>query len=232
MPATNGSKALGIEVYVRLQRSQELCGAEDDLAAREDHTPTVLFDHTAFREKAGIRTVLVLGALDVDMRLHIAEGRNGRGFGIDVDPIDELERGARPRLVDVGPRWIDAQLPDAGAVIAARPDLERMARQDRRARATGVVIFGPHEAGGSARVEVRAFAPSSGIGEDPVCGSGNGCMAVYLRDSGQVQRFGEVFVASQGQVVGRDGRVRLAISPDRITVGGSAVTCIDGSLRT
>lgn len=143
----------------------------------------------------------------------------------------DLADDARPRLVDVGPRWIVAQLPSAAAVLAARPDLERMKAQDRRARATGVVLFGAHEPGQPARVEVRAFAPSCGVNEDPVCGSGNGCMAVFVRDTGQAARFGTDFIASQGQVVGRAGRLRIVIGPDRIQVGGSAVTCIDGALH-
>lgn len=144
---------------------------------------------------------------------------------------ETLQRDARPRLVDVGPRWIVAQLSDARAVVAARPDLERMKRQDLRARATGVVVFGAHEPGSPAQVEVRAFAPSCGIAEDPVCGSGNGCMAALIRETGQVERFGARFIAAQGQVVGRAGLLHIGIEPARITVGGQAVTCIDGTLQ-
>lgn len=142
----------------------------------------------------------------------------------------ELPREARPRLIDVGARWIVAQLPDASAVLAARPDLERMKAQDLRARATGVVIFGACAPGQAAQVEVRAFAPSCGVNEDPVCGSGNGCMAVFIRDTGQTTRFGTDFIASQGQVVGRAGLLHIGVEPDRIRVGGFAVTCINGTL--
>ncbi len=157
---------------------------------------------------------------------------------LDDDQIDELQsilgkdlvRHARPRLIDVGARWIVAQLADAAAVLSARPDRDRMVRHDRDARATGVVIFGALGAGQTARVEVRAFAPSCGVDEDPVCGSGNGCMAVFLRETGQAAAFGSTFIASQGQAVGRAGRIHLGIEPDRITVGGEAVTCIDGTL--
>ncbi len=147
-------------------------------------------------------------------------------LGVDLAPDH------RPRLIDVGARWIVAQLRDAAAVVATRPDFARMANQDRQARATGVVIFGAHEPGGPAQVEVRAFAPSCGVAEDPVCGSGNGCMAVYVRDTGQTHRFGSSFASAQGQVVGRAGEIRIGIEPARITVGGSAVTCIDGFLAT
>jgi PhzF family phenazine biosynthesis protein len=159
--------------------------------------------------------------------------------GMTDAQIDELQaivgtdlvREARPRLIDVGPRWIVAQLPSADAVLSARPDLERMKAQDLRVRATGIILFGACEPGETAKVEVRAFAPSYGIHEDPVCGSGNGCMAVFIRDTVQTGRFGHEFVASQGQVVGRAGRLRIGVEANRIRVGGMAVTCVDGRLR-
>lgn len=143
-----------------------------------------------------------------------------------------VSREAPPQLIDVGARWIVAQLPDARAVLASRPDFARMKIQDTKARATGVVIFGEYDEGAPARVEVRAFAPACGIDEDPVCGSGNGCMAVFIRASGQLAHFGSRFVAAQGMVVGRAGMLRIGIDAERIEVGGMSVTCIDGNLRS
>lgn len=143
-----------------------------------------------------------------------------------------LAAGAEPCLVDVGARWVIAQLPSAEAVLACTPDLARMKVQDIKGRHTGVVIFGPHAPGAAAQVEVRAFAPAHGIGEDPVCGSGNGSMAAYLRHTGQAAAIGSGFLAAQGACVGRAGTLRLAIGEDLIRVGGNAVTCIDGSLLT
>ena len=66
--------------------------------------------------------------------------------------------------------------------------------------------------------------------EDPVCGSGNGCVAAFIRHTGQTARLGNEYVASQGAILGRAGLLRLSISEDRIQVGGAAVTCIDGIL--
>jgi PhzF family phenazine biosynthesis protein len=154
--------------------------------------------------------------------------------------VDELEailgtgvlRDPRPRLIDVGPRWTVAQLREAQGVLSVRPDLERLAQRDARARTTGVVIFGEHAPGGPGRIEVRAFAPASGVPEDPVCGSGNGCVAAFIRESGQARRFGETLVSSQGQVLGRAGLLQIAIGAERIQVGGMAVTCIDGKLSS
>jgi PhzF family phenazine biosynthesis protein len=141
-----------------------------------------------------------------------------------------LARGAQPCLVDAGPRWVVAQLPDAAAVLAAAPDLQRMRANDLRNGHTGVLVFGPHAAGSKARIEVRAFAPAHGIAEDPVCGSGNGAVAAYLRHTGQLDTFGRDYLASQGVALGRAGFLRLSIDASTIRVGGNAVTCVDGHL--
>ncbi|MEJ2392062.1 MAG: PhzF family phenazine biosynthesis protein [Gammaproteobacteria bacterium] len=141
-----------------------------------------------------------------------------------------LKPGVMPLRVDVGPRWLVAQLADASAVLALRPDLQQMQALDRASGDTGVVVFGEYPAGSRSQIEVRAFAPAVGVNEDPVCGSGNGCVAAYIRETGQVDTIGNQYVATQGQLMGRDGMLQLSIAPDRIEVGGNAVTCINGSL--
>jgi PhzF family phenazine biosynthesis protein len=95
---------------------------------------------------------------------------------------------------------------------------------------TGVLVFGPHPDGSAARIEVRAFAPAHGVDEDPVCGSGNGAVAAYLRHTGQLDAFGRDFLSSQGTAVGRAGILRLTVDADAVKVGGNAVTCVDGHL--
>jgi PhzF family phenazine biosynthesis protein len=142
-----------------------------------------------------------------------------------------LERQFPPCLVDVGPRWVVAQLRSAREVLAARPDLVRMKEHDLHAKYTGVVIFGEHDAGGpAAKIEIRAFAPAHGIEEDPVCGSGTGCVGAFIRHSGQIPRFGGEFLATQGAALGRAGVLKLALSEQTIQVGGNAVTCVDGTI--
>ena len=142
----------------------------------------------------------------------------------------EVLREFTPCLVDVGARWIVAQLPNAEAVLANKPDLQRMTLQDVEAGGTGVAIFGEYPAGAPARIEVRAFAPAHGVSEDPVCGSGNGAVGAFIRHTGQTAHFGGEFLASEGAVLGRAGLVRVSVSEQGIQVGGAAVTCIDGEL--
>lgn len=184
------------------------------------------------------------------VRLKVEAGQDGAqsiSFSLPepaITPLDEaqcdeleavlglrVDRGHTPCLVDVGARWIVAQLDSAQAVLDARPDFVRMKEQDRKGRHTGVVIFGPHNDGRAARIEIRAFAPAHGIDEDPVCGSGSGTVGAFIRHTGQVGRFGSAFVASQGVVVNRDGQLRLAVSEKAVEVGGNSVTCVDGVLR-
>lgn len=184
------------------------------------------------------------------VRLKVEAGQDGAqsiSFSLPepaITPLDEaqcdeldavlglrVDRGHTPCLVDVGARWVVAQLDSAQAVLDARPDFVRMKEQDRKGRHTGVVIFGPHNDGREARIEIRAFAPAHGIDEDPVCGSGSGTVGAFIRHTGQVGRFGSAFVASQGVVVKRDGQLRLAVSEKAVEVGGNSVTCVDGVLR-
>lgn len=134
---------------------------------------------------------------------------------------------APPQIVDVGPRWVIAELTDGDAVAGLAADLALLADYDRRHRTTGLTIFGM----GSDGPIVRSFAPADGIAEDPVCGSGNGAVAAYRLAAGQVGE-GDAYVARQGMSVGRNGRVTIRYAADGIHVGGRAVTCVEGLLSS
>lgn len=158
---------------------------------------------------------------------------------LDPSDVAELEaalgapvdRGSAPAAVDVGPVWIVARLADAAAVLALKPDFAKVSAFDRRFGASGVTVFGGHPPGAEAAIEVRSFAPSSGVAEDPVCGSGNGSVAVFRRERGLLPPGGARYVASQGRCVGSDGRIAVAVGADgAVTLGGACVTCIDGML--
>lgn len=153
--------------------------------------------------------------------------------------VDELEailghavvREVAPAMVDVGPVWIVAQLSSVADLLALKPDFARSAAFERRLGATGVTVFAPH-ASGDAGIEVRSFAPSCGVDEDPVCGSGNGSVAVFQRERGLLPAADTAYTAAQGQCVGRDGRIEVRMDAGgRIILGGTCVTCIDGTLR-
>src|SRR5262249_18220291 len=115
----------------------------------------------------------------------------------------EIERAA---IVDVGPVWFTVQLRDGAAVTKLEPDLAAIAALSR-APLTGLNVFGFYPAGEPADVEVRSFAPAHGVPEDPVCGSGNGCVAALIQRDKLLDR--SSYVAAQGRRLHRDGRVEV-----------------------
>lgn len=133
--------------------------------------------------------------------------------------------------IDVGPTWITGEAESAAALAALKPDMAALAQFSTDMEATGVTVFAPSEDSLSA-IHVRSFAPAHGIPEDPVCGSGNVCVAAYLRAANQLERFGNRYVARQGMQMGRDGRVSVRVDAGSIRIGGHAVTCVEGTIRT
>ncbi len=144
--------------------------------------------------------------------------------GLGVETAD-IQRAA---IIDVGPVWFTVQLPSGDAVRALTPDMGKLAALSQ-VGVGGVNVFGLYPRGGSAELEVRSFAPGDGIPEDPVCGSGNGCVAALIRRDGVLKA--PTYGASQGRCLGRDGHVTIQFDAGTIWLGGHAVTCVDGVLR-
>jgi PhzF family phenazine biosynthesis protein len=129
-----------------------------------------------------------------------------------------------PQILNVGPRWAIAQLVSAQAVETLAPDFAALAAYERKHRTTGLTIFAERDDG----IVVRSFAPSDGIDEDPVCGSGNAAVAAYRLRDGTIGD-GSTYLARQGRQVGRDGYVYVRIDGSDVHVGGDCVTCVDGA---
>jgi len=127
--------------------------------------------------------------------------------------------------IDVGPVWLVAEVPE---VARLAPDMAHLGALSDALGASGATLFSSSEDGQSA-FHVRSFAPAHGIAEDPVCGSGNISVAACLRHLGRAP---ESYVARQGMQLGRDGRVFMRVGADEIWLGGEAVTCVEGTLRT
>ena len=128
--------------------------------------------------------------------------------------------------IDNGPGWVAVRLRDADAVLALRPDLVAMG--DLKVGVVGAYPPGVGQAGADGAapaVEVRAFVPSVGVGEDPVTGSLNAGIGQWL--AGDV--LPSSYVASQGTVLGRAGCVHVdKLADGTVWVGGDTVTTIVG----
>ncbi|MEB3865094.1 PhzF family phenazine biosynthesis protein [Acinetobacter sp. IK31] len=135
-------------------------------------------------------------------------------------------------LVDVGARWVVLQAVNAQAVLDSQPDFAALKEHDLEMKVGGATVYGFYENNDEQKyIEVRSFAPSIGVNEDPVCGSGNGSVASFIRYHGILPAQNDVVLSSQGRVLGRDGQLQLNLYQDKILVGGTAVTCIDGTIN-
>lgn len=152
--------------------------------------------------------------------------------------IDELEailghavmRDASPAIVNVGAVWAIAQLPSVDALLGLKPDLARSVAFEQRLGLTGITLFAIRSDGGP-EIEVRSFAPSCGVSEDPVCGSGNGSIAVFRANRGLLPSSGARYEAAQGRCIGRDGKIFVSVDASgNVHVGGACVTTVEGSL--
>jgi PhzF family phenazine biosynthesis protein len=141
-------------------------------------------------------------------------GQVARSLGIARDAIVDLQ------WADNGPGWIAVLLASADDVLALRPgpvDLD-------------IGVAGLYPPGSPEAMEVRAFTPLLGpLAEDPVTGSLNASLGQWLLGTG---RLTAPYVASQGTVLGRRGRVHVSRDETgQVWVGGGTVSCIRGTVE-
>jgi PhzF family phenazine biosynthesis protein len=140
---------------------------------------------------------------------------------LGLDPGDAVAM----EWVDNGPGWIGVLLEDREAVLALQPDIAR----DPVGGRLDIGVIGPHPEGSDVDFEVRAFfADHLGrLNEDPVTGSLNASLAQWLIGA---DRAPASYVAAQGTALGRSGRISITADGDRIWIGGSTRTVVEGIL--
>jgi PhzF family phenazine biosynthesis protein len=135
----------------------------------------------------------------------------------------------RASIIDVGPVWFTLQLAEGATVLELTPDMGKLAALPTPG-INGVNVFGLYPDARPADVEVRSFAPAGGTPEDPVCGSGNGCVAALIRREKILAV--SSYAANQGRCLSRNGRVDVELADNGVIwLGGRAVTCVEGTLR-
>jgi PhzF family phenazine biosynthesis protein len=149
-----------------------------------------------------------------------------RSGPLSSDEVDRLAAGLGLQRQDIvdhqwcdnGPGWQAVLLESAEQVLALKLDPQILADLD-------VGVIGPHVTG-DVDFEVRAFFPgNSGLTEDPVTGSLNAALAQWLIGSGRAP---DSYLAAQGTVLGRAGRVHITRDDTDIWVGGVCTTVLKG----
>ncbi|RON88308.1 phenazine biosynthesis protein PhzF [Pseudomonas chlororaphis] len=168
--------------------------------------------------------------------------RNGAGLAFLAPPLlksgavddgllEQVRQGLRlvpdaivdAQWVDNGAGWLAVLLAERGQVLDLQPDYAQL-----KGLAVGVIApWNPERDGDAAQFEVRAFIAGDGMPEDPATGSLNAGIAQWLLGAGLAPAS---YVVSQGLSMGRAGRIQVEQVGDEIWIGGSVVTCIEGSL--
>lgn len=134
-----------------------------------------------------------------------------------------------PSIVDVGPKWVIAKLNYGDCVLNAKPDFAKMKEFEINNKVTGITLFGLC-GDDDAFIEVRSFAPSSNVNEDPVCGSGNGAVCAFMLENSIISNDFE-YIARQGRAIGRNGYIKARINEkNEIFIGGDCTLCLIGEI--
>jgi PhzF family phenazine biosynthesis protein len=137
---------------------------------------------------------------------------------LDIDPAVVVDA----QWADNGPGWVALLLTDAETVLALHP------KTVDSGRFSAVGVIGPYPPHSEVDFEVRAFAPEAPQGEDPVTGSLNASLGQWLIGT---QRAPSSYVAAQGTVIGRRGRLYITQIDNEIWVGGDSVTGVTGMMH-
>jgi PhzF family phenazine biosynthesis protein len=123
------------------------------------------------------------------------------------------------------------------SIFAMRPNFFAMSQFLTNRNLRGLCVFTTETVDRKSSVHSRFFAPTIGINEDPVTGSANGPLGVYLFEQGDIEPGGEsvTIIGEQGDAISRKGRVliQLAIRGTEVTgvrIGGRATTILDGTM--
>jgi PhzF family phenazine biosynthesis protein len=153
-----------------------------------------------------------------------------RGGDVTPEDLDEImiylgvdhDQVVAAQWADNGPGWVALMLSDAETVLALRP------RAAEAGRFSDVGVIGPHPPGSEVDFEVRAFTSMVGLGEDPVTGSLNAALGQWLINTGKAP---SSYVAAQGTVLGRRGRVHVSKVGNDVWVGGNTITGVAGMMH-
>ncbi len=138
--------------------------------------------------------------------------------------------GERPVLSDVGARWILVEAATRAAVRALVPDFDAISCLSENVRAEGIAVFS-FDPSLAVPLELRAFAPGTGVPEDPVTGSAHAAVGDWLYTQRRLSTLEGRYHASQGHAVGRSGELEVrSDEAGRIHIGGRCCVLIRGAV--
>ncbi len=136
-------------------------------------------------------------------------------LGLDDDEVVNVE------WIDNGPRWIGVELADPARLATLTP---RAVDDDE----VDIAVFCLGSNLSGVDIELRCFF-SADIREDPVTGSANASVAMYLKAHNKVEF---PYVAAQGNYMGRNGRAYVSQDGDGgLWIAGDTTTLVAGDIQ-
>jgi len=139
---------------------------------------------------------------------------------LEIDP-KTIVQTAR---LDNGPVWQAIELKTAQDILAVNASAVRWPEF----KAIGLIGRQPDD--NECDYEVRMLAPSSGMSEDPITGSLNSALAVWMHAQGRLK---DRIIVAQGTKINRHGRVYINTDPTaegKILIGGQTHILVEGNV--
>lgn len=192
--------------------------------------------------KSGILPVIVEksnAGIDVLFGLNVPEFIRAGQYKLDIMRImnvtlEEFEN----RMPIVVANYLYVPMRRLHTLFSLKPNFFAMSQFLSNRNLNGLCVFTTETIERTSSVHSRFFAPTMGINEDPVTGSANGPLGVYLFERGEVEAKSGIvsIVGEQGDAMGRKGRVTIRLTVqgtqvNSVQIGGRAVTILDGEMR-
>ncbi len=191
--------------------------------------------------KSGLLPVTVEkapGGSSVMFGLNVPEFARAGQYKLDITRIlnitlEEFEN----RMPIVVANYLYVPIRRLHTIFSMKPNFFAMSQFLTNRNLIGLCVFTTETVDRTSAVHSRFFAPTVGINEDPVTGSANGPLGVYLFERGQLEPAGDTvtIVGEQGDAIGRKGRVTIRLKVQgtsvlKVEIGGKAVTVLDSDM--
>lgn len=199
--------------------------------------------------KSGILSVRVeknFQGTTVEFELPLPKFKVRKSVGnLMLDALTIRKTDLDSKLPVVSDSYLYVPVKSLKSLKTLQPDFARLLKSSRREKVLGVCLFTLETYEKNSSVHSRFFAPAVGINEDPVTGSANGPLGMYLWQYAvakdlpvrcrQMADGKTEFIGEQGNEIGRAGHVKIRIAAsDRqvlgLSIAGEAVTIMNSIL--
>lgn len=139
--------------------------------------------------------------------------------------------------VSTGIWWLVFGIKEVEKLRNSKPDFRAIEELSRKYNVVGINPFCMDTLNEACDFQSRAFAPLVGVNEDPVCGTGNGCVASYIVLNNLIDFSDSIdLIGEAGIEVNRPGLVYVNIEKrkkdiTKVKAGGSAITVLEGNIK-